>query len=85
MTGDSLPPVIQGNEKNRFMLVLDLSCMRKREKGNNFLKKSFVAGELGLLLFPALEKTAHPHLRKSSGCDVLRTEPGFSICSTLLH
>lgn len=65
------------------MLVLDLSSPWKREKENNLLEKSFMACELGLLLFPALEKTAHPYLRQSWVYDVLRIQPGLSIF--LLH
>lgn len=61
------------------MLVLDLPSKWKREKNNNLLEKSFVARELGLLLFPALEKTAHAYLRQSSAYDVLRIWVALSL------
>lgn len=68
------------------MLVLYSSSMWKSEKENKLLEKSFMASELGLLLFTSLEKRAHPYLRQSSVCDVLRTEPGLSIPSiTKIH
>jgi len=52
--------------------------MEKR-KQNNLLEKPFMACELRLLLSPALDKTAHPHLRQSSVYDVLRIWPGLSL------
>lgn len=71
------------------MLVLDLPSTWKGEKENNLLEKSFLACELGLLLFPALEKIAQPHLRQSSVYDVVRIWRGLSLlllyCVNIIH